>query len=194
MANSWEQRELWTLTIWDKNFNEVERKKQQKIIKYPYVLADVFKTIEDDSGNVLLLSTGGYVGYTTELKAGSNLCEGEIVAIPWGGSPNVKYFKGKFVTADNRIATSNDIETLTNKYLYYWLSSKIKYLESIYRGASIKHPSMSDVLNMQIVFSSKAEQERISLLLQNLDNLITLHQQGLIKIQGDKYGKKRIFR
>ena len=33
------------------------------------------------------------------------LQEGEVVTIPWGGTAIVKYFNGKFVTADNRIAT-----------------------------------------------------------------------------------------
>ena len=38
------------------------------------------------------------------------------------------------------------------------------------------------------------EQSKIGQLFRRLDNLITLHQRGLIKIQGDKNGKKRSFR
>ena len=38
------------------------------------------------------------------------------------------------------------------------------------------------------------EQSKIGQLFRRLDNLITLHQRGLIKIQGDKNGKKRNFR
>ena len=182
----WEQRELWTLTIWDKKFNEVESEKQPKVIKYPYVLADVFKQIEDDSGSVLLLSTGSYVGYTTEEKAGGNLCNGEVVAIPWGGIANVKYYKGKFVTADNRIATSNDKNVLSNKHIALWLQSHIKLLESLYRGASIKHPSMSDVLGLVIDIPVLTEQEKISNLLFKLDDLITLHQHKLEKLKNIK--------
>lgn len=173
---AWEQRELWKSTIWDKQFNEVEKIKQPRIIKYPYVLADYFNKIEDKSGDVLLLSTGNFVGYTNEALAGANLCNGEVVAIPWGGSPNVKYYKGKFVTADNRIATSNDINILSNKYLYYWLLNNMKLLENIYRGASIKHPSMNDVLNLGIQLPDIHEQDKINTLFSNLDNLITLHQ------------------
>src|SRR3712207_753093 len=80
-TEAWEQRELWELTIWDKKFNEVEAEKQPKIIKYPYVLADVFSKIEDASGDVRLLSTGNYIGYTTDERAGKNLCVGEVVAM-----------------------------------------------------------------------------------------------------------------
>ena len=90
-VHSWEQRKLWQLTIWDKKFNGVESYKQVKVIKYPYVLADVFSQIEDMSGTVRLLSTGSYIGYTTKEKAGNKLCYGEIVAIPWGGAANIKY-------------------------------------------------------------------------------------------------------
>jgi type I restriction enzyme S subunit len=187
---SWEQRKLWTLTIWDKKFNEVDSEKQPKVIKYPYVLADVFKQIEDNSGNVLLLSTGSYVGYTTEGKAGASLCEGEVVAIPWGGTANVKYYKGKFVTADNRIATSSDSKILSNKHIALWLQSHIKLLESLYRGASIKHPSMSDVLSLVIDVPSSTEQEKISDMLFKLDNLITLHQRKYLSKTPRKLIKK----
>ena len=58
------------------------------------MLADDFKKIEDPTGDVKLLSTGQYVGYTTKEKAGKYLCNGEVVTIPWGGIPNIKYFKG----------------------------------------------------------------------------------------------------
>jgi len=57
--------------------------------------------------------------------------------------------------------------------------NKIKNIEKIYRGASIKHPSMDDVLNMEILYPNTTEQDKISLTLTNLDNLITLHQRKL---------------
>ena len=164
------------MTIWDKKFNEVDAEKQPQIKKYPYVLADVFSKIEDAGGDVRLLSTGNYVGYTTEEKAGNNLCFGEIVAIPWGGVPNVKYYSGKFVTADNRIATSNDKEILDNRYLALFLEHNLEYLKSIYRGASIKHPSMNDVLSMKLSIPTIKEQREIANFFTNLDRLITLHQ------------------
>ena len=178
----WEQRELWEFTIWDKKFNEVESTKQPKIIKYPYLLADDFKKIEDPTGDVQLLSTGQYVGYTTKEKAGKYLCSGEVVTIPWGGIPNIKYFKGNFVTTDNRIAISNNIKILDNKYLYYYLNSNITFIEGMYRGASIKHPSMNDLLNMNLTMPLIEEQKKIAMFLSNIDNLITLHQRKLEKL------------
>ena len=175
-AEPWEQRELWELTTWDKKFNGVEAYKQPKIIKYPYVLADVFNLIEDPSGDVRLLSTGSYIGYTTKEKAGSNLCCGEIVAIPWGGVANIKYYNGPFVTADNRIATSNDKAVLSNKYLHWWMESNIRKIQNTYRGASIQHPSMNDILSLKINLANISEQEKIAKILDCVDCAITLHQ------------------
>ena len=56
--------------------------------------------------------------YSTEESVKDNISEGEIVCIPWGGNPIVQYYKGKFITGDNRIATSLDTNKLNNKFLY----------------------------------------------------------------------------
>lgn len=168
---------LWEVTIWDKRFNSVDRKKQPIIISYPYLLAaDLFK-LEQSSGDVFLLSTGEQTGWTTEELASNYLCNGEVVSIPWGKSRPVKevlkYFKGKFVTADNRIATSNDTTKLSNKYLYYWMLNNGEIIDSFYRGSGIKHPNMNDVLNMQIPLPPLPVQKEIVHILDNLAELTT---------------------
>lgn len=161
--NGVEFKPIWSLTTWDKKFKGVNRKMQPNVISYPYVLANVFDDIEETNGDVKLLTTGigGAERWTTEEKAGANLCEGEIIAIPWGGTPNVKYYNGKFVTADNRIATSNDTTVLHNKFLYYWLNNNIDLIAKTYRGAGIQHPSMLDVLNIMIPVPPIEVQEEI---------------------------------
>ena len=161
--NGVEFKPIWSLTTWDKKFKGVDRKMQPNVISYPYVLANVFDDIEETNGDVKLLTTGigGAERWTTEEKAGANLCEGEIIAIPWGGTPNVKYYNGKFVTADNRIATSNDTTVLHNKFLYYWLNNNIDLIAKTYRGVGIQHPSMLDVLNIMIPVPPIEVQEEI---------------------------------
>ena len=161
--NGVEFKPIWSLTTWDKKFKGVDRNMQPNVISYPYVLANVFDDIEETNGDVKLLTTGigGAERWTTEEKAGANLCEGEIIAIPWGGTPNVKYYNGKFVTADNRIATSNDTTVLHNKFLYYWLNNNIDLIAKTYRGAGIQHPSMLDVLNIMIPVPPIEVQEEI---------------------------------
>lgn len=184
----WKEKKLGEVTIWDKFFQGVPKQLQSKVIKYPYVLANVFSDIERKEGTVLLLSTGNYVGWTTEELAGSNLCEGEVVAIPWGGTANVKYAKGKFVTADNRIATSSDPAILNNKFLYYFMLSNKNTIDGFYRGAGIKHPSMFDVLSMPILLPSISEQKKIVSLLSQLDDIIAAQGQKVDALKEKKKG------
>lgn len=145
---------LWQVTIWDKKFQAVSKEKQTKVISYSYLLAADLFALESAGGDVFLLSTGEQTGWTTEELAGDNLAEGEVVTIPWGKSRPVvdciKYYNGKFVTADNRIATSIDVNILNNKYLYYWLMSIGKEIDKLYRGAGIQHPNMGEVLDLCI--------------------------------------------
>lgn len=161
--NGVEFKPIWSVTIWDKKFNGVEKFKQNKVISYKYFLATDFNKIEDSKGNIKYISTGisQEDRYTTEELAGDYLAEGEIVCIPWGGTPNIKYHKGKFVTGDNRIATSADTNILDNKYLYYWMCFKIKEIESFYRGSGIKHPNMKSVLDMTIAVPPLEVQDEI---------------------------------
>ena len=150
--NGVEFKPIWSLTAWDKKFNSVEKAKQKKVITYKYYLSTDFEKVEREYGNIKYIATGisDRDRYTTEELATDYLAEGEIVCIPWGGTPNVKYYKGKFVTGDNRIATSLDINILNNKFLYYWMQSNIKTIASYYRGSGIKHPNMKKILDMCI--------------------------------------------
>ena len=173
---------LWKITIWDKRFNNVDNEWQPKTIKYNYLLSDELNSIKSEYGDVRILYTGKEVGYTTEELAGKNLSEGEIVSIPWGGIPSVKYYKGKFVTGDNRIATSSDVNRLTNKYLYYFLRGNIHEVASYYRGASLKHPNMKDILKMKISFPSIDIQEKICTQLDILESIIALRQKELLEL------------
>ena len=101
-----EWKELWQVTIWDKKFNAVERDKQPRVIKYHYFLAKDLKSLAIENCNVKLLTTNLSNLWTSEELAGEKVSEGEVIAIPWGGNPVVQYYKGKFLTTDNRIAES----------------------------------------------------------------------------------------
>ena len=163
---------LWELTAWDKKFNAVDKSMQKKVIKYKYYLAKDLDALVDDTGDIRILYTNEKVAYTSEEKCNGNICEGEIVAIPWGGTPTVKYYNGKFVTGDNRIATSLDTKILNNKYLFYWMISQLGTIADFYRGAGIQHPSMSSVLSMEIPLPHIKVQEEIVEILDSFTNLI----------------------
>ena len=174
--NGVEYKPLWTVTIWDKKFNAVDRRKQPNIINYNYLLAADLFALQQNGGNVFLLSTGEQTGWTTEELAGSNMKEGEVVTIPWGKSRAVvdciKYYEGKFVTADNRIMTSNDVKMLNNKFLYYVIMLNGKVIDTFYRGSGIKHPDMARVLDMLIPVPPLPVQREIVRILDDFTELI----------------------
>lgn len=173
-----EWKRIWEVTTWDKKFNGVEKTMQPKIIKYHYYLANELADLEHNDGDIRILYTTEKVAYTYANEVEGNISEGEVVTIPWGGNVSIKYYKGKFVTADNRIATSNNIDVLSNKFLFYWMLSQKDLIGSFYRGAGIKHPSMMSVLNMQIPIPSLSEQNRIVGILDTFtDSIENLKQQ-----------------
>jgi type I restriction enzyme S subunit len=127
---------IWEVTTWDKRFNAVDNYKQPKTIKYHHLLSNEIKPLILGKGNVRLLTTNETNLWTSEELEGSLISDSEIVAIPWGGNVVVQYYKGKFLTGDNRIAVSNDTNYLDIKFLYYYLKNNILLLESFYRGAA----------------------------------------------------------
>ena len=58
---------LWSVTIWDKRFNSVDRIKQPTAITYPYLLAADLFAMQQENGDVFLLSTFLYHFYLNQL-------------------------------------------------------------------------------------------------------------------------------
>ena len=181
--NNVEFVELWKMTSWDKRYNSVEKHKQPRVIKYPTIIAKDLYSLQRDNGNVFLLATGTETGWTNEETAGDLISEGEVIAIPWGKSSPLdkvlKYYSGKFVNGDNRLATSNDKTKLSNKFLFYYIQSKSKEFDTFYRGSSLQHPDMNKVLNYKIPILPLDEQERIVSILDKFDAYCNDLTQGL---------------
>lgn len=145
-----EYKQLWQVTTWDKRFNGVDRAKQPAINPHHYYLAKELQPVLAEQGNIKVLTTSPTSLYTADgLVDESHIKNGEIVAIPWGGNAVVQYYKGRYITSDNRIAVVNT-ESIMTKFLFYVLKSREEELSSYYRGAGIKHPEMSKVLGMEI--------------------------------------------
>ncbi len=177
--NGVEYKPLWCLTAWDKRFNSVDRAKQPTVITYHYFLANELTALAVANGTVKLLTTNSSNIFTTEALAGNKISKGEIVALPWGGNPNIQYYKGKFLTADNRIATSLDTGILDTKFLYYVLLSRTEEIGSYYRGSGIKHPDMSKVLAMKIPIPPIPVQKEIVRMLDDMAGLIDALEEEL---------------
>lgn len=170
--NGVEYKMLGEVTYWDKQFNGVDKALQPQTRKYHYYLANELENLESDTGTIRILYTNSRVAYTDEQLVRENMSDAEVVCIPWGGNANIKYYKGKFVTADNRIAVVRDSKQLSTKFVYYWLVYNQDDIETFYRGAGIKHPSMLQVLTLPIPLPPLQVQEEIVHILDTFGKLI----------------------
>ena len=166
-----EWKKLWEVTIWDKKFNSVPKFKQQLVDKYEYLLAKDLSQMVVSGGDIKILTTSPSNLWTTEYVAGGEFFDKEIVAIPWGGNPIVQYYKGKFITGDNRIARVKNDDELLTKYLYYYLQNNLKLISSFYRGSGIQHPDMSKVLDTKIPIPPLEIQEEVVKILDKFTEL-----------------------
>ena len=183
-----EFRHLWELTSWNKKFRGVEQWKQESIADYPSsVSAKQLRSMEDVNGDVLLLSAGNYVGHTNEGIAGDNLRTGEIIAIPEGGRANIKYHKGKFINSYNLIATSLDINVLSNRYLYYCMADRGDLIQSFYRGSGVQHPDMREILEIKIPVPALPIQHEI---VRVLDSFTDLESELEVELRAELWARR----
>ena len=91
MKKGWNSYAFGELVTFDKRFKGIDREKQKNIGTFKHVSAELLKSLSNPSGDVKLLATGLFDGYTTIEKAANNLNEGEVITIPTGGCANIKY-------------------------------------------------------------------------------------------------------
>lgn len=178
MREGWEIRKLGELLIFDKRFNGIPKEQQGTIAHFNHVSAEELKSLKVDDGNVKLISTGQFDGYTTEELAGGNLNRGEIITIPTGGVANIKYYTGLFVDSGNLIGIARD-KSINLKYVYYGMTCKKEVINSFYRGVSIKHPFMPDICKITLPIPSVQQQEKIVAELDCLTVIIEKKKQQL---------------
>ena len=165
-------RELWEITIWDRKFNGVNKIKQKKVLSFKHISAKNLKKLKVEKGDIKLISTGKFDGWTNKSLAKTNINEGEIIAISSGGSANLKYFKGNFIDSGNILASSLNDNFFNLKFCYYFLLTKNDLIESYFRGAGIKHPSMIEILKIKIPIPPLLIQKEIVKILDKFNSLI----------------------
>ena len=58
---------LYEILNFDQRFNGVDKEKQEQVLKFKHCSAEMLKSIpQDKNGDIKLLATGNFVGYTTE--------------------------------------------------------------------------------------------------------------------------------
>ena len=165
----------------DKRFQGVDPALQEKILSFKHVSAEELKSMEVPEGEVKLLSTGLYDGYTTEQIAADFLNEGEVVTIPSGGAPNIKYYNGKFVDSGNILCSAKD-DGVCLKYVYYGLRANKHLLETNVKGASIKHPQMAEIWRIKMPDIPVGDQQLVVDELDSISSVITNKQLQVIEL------------
>lgn len=171
-------KKLYEVTCWDKRFSGVEKHKQVSINKFFYYQSSDLLRLACENGDIKILTTYKSNLFTKKEHA-DHIYEKEIICIPSGGNAIVQYYNGKFITADNRIATSLDPNKLSIKFLYYVLLNKIDLISSYYRGSGIKHPDMTKILEIDVPIPSLEIQENIIKFLDKFEYLI-IETKGLL--------------
>ena len=189
LANSWEQRKLGNTIDFYSGLT--------------YSPSDVVK----DNGVFVLRSSNVREGEIVEednvyVRAGAvnsdNVNIGDIIVVVRNGSRSLigKHAKIKKNMPQTVIgAFMTGLRYENSSYLNAVLNTSIfeKEIEKDL-GATINQITTGAFKKMVFPFPKQHEQLQIGDFFEQIDNLITLHQRGLIKIQGDKNGKKRNFR
>lgn len=168
-----EYKPLWALTTWDKKFNGVQMGKQPHTVTFSHVDAKTLKAICSNSGDIKLLSTGNFDGFTNEDMGRRYINCGEVIAIPSGGMANIKYWSGLFIDSGNILAISSNISLYDLKYIYYYLLKCQGLIQNYYRGSGIQHPDMSAILDIRIPVPPLEIQKEIVKVLDNFTNYST---------------------
>ena len=140
---------LWQLLYFDKRFNGVDKNKQPKTLDFKHVSAEILKKLKCD-GDVKLLATGKFDGYTKKDIAKEYINYGEVVTIPSGGTANIKYYNGFFVDGGNILCSSRDSEKFNLRFVYYCLLKENDFIQSCFRGGSVQHPDMIKIIELKI--------------------------------------------
>ncbi|HJF74207.1 MAG TPA: restriction endonuclease subunit S [Gallibacterium anatis] len=154
-----EWKTLGEVTLWDKRFQGVEG--QEKVLSFVHVSAAKLKSLAVENGDITLLSTGNFEGFTNREIAEEFINSAEVITIPTGGTANIKYHNGLFVDSGNLLASSTDSDLYDLKYIYYFLKNINHIIQGFFRGSGVKHPSMPDILKIQIPIPPPAVQKEI---------------------------------
>ena len=95
------------------------------------------------------------------------LLDEEVIIIGTGGNPSIHYNKGKcaYTTQCLVIKSKGEFE---NKYIYYYLLSRLNKITRMFRGMTIKQLDKKAFFKLDILLVDKVKQKRI---IDNLDKI-----------------------
>ena len=125
---------------------------------------------------------GKYPLYTCSPKVNkfldNYLYDTEAIILGTGGNPVINYHKGEFSYSTDCLAIKSNGK-FENKYLYYYLISKISDISKMFRGAGIKHLNKRELFKLNISLIDKKEQKIIVKNLDRINDVIDLKKKQL---------------
>ena len=116
--------------LFEKDDKEIDKKvKYEKlggvVLKnsFQQVDANYISSINCESGDIKLLpSSNNYDWFAKSESVDDNLINnGEVITLGRARYANIKYWNGSFISSNNITITSNDVNKMLNKFLYYFL-------------------------------------------------------------------------
>ena len=95
------------------------------------------------------------------------LLDEEVIIIGTGGNPSIHYNKGKCAYTTQCLVLKSKGE-LENKYIYYYLLSRLNKIKRMFRGLAIKQLDKKTFFKLDILLVDKVKQKRI---IENLDKI-----------------------
>lgn len=93
------------------------------------------------------------------------------IIIGTGGNPNWHFAEGAFSMSSDCCLLTNKQEYVDVKYAYYFLCAKPYILQRLYKGAGLKHISVSDIEEVEIDYPNLSVQRAIVTIMSFLDGV-----------------------
>ena len=95
------------------------------------------------------------------------LLDEEVIIIGTGGNPSIHYNKGKCAYTTQCLVLKSKGE-FENKYIYYYLLSRLNKIKRMFRGLAIKQLDKKAFFKLDILLVDKVKQKKI---IENLDKI-----------------------
>ena len=188
-TDPWEQRKLSELTSMHARIGWQNLRTSEFLDSGDYMLI----TGTDFNDGAINFSTCHYVERERyEQDRNIQIHNGSILITKDGTLGKVAYVQGLSMPATLNAGVFNvqikDANNVDERYLFQYLKAPflMDYVDKKATGGTIKHLNQSILVDFPVILPQRSEQILIGAFFQQLDNLITLHQRELEKLQNIK--------
>lgn len=101
------------------------------------------------------------------------------IVIGKGGTPNWHLAEGQFSMSSDCCLLEPKSDEIDIRYLYYYLCARPSSLQRYFKGAGLKHISISDIKSYKVEYPEKPVQNAIVSILYTLDNVIDKREKAV---------------